>query len=279
MAEKTRKLTANTRATSTLSSAPGCPTSKRIPFEIEACLDKLRARPNAASDVLRKHVLIPEDSTPNMQALTTGLLHLATSSRPGAMLVECLCAFSIYAQEIQVGDLANAITTRLTPIIEIQAGMHEHRDDQQHRLEDMIDTQEKLNKVVEGTVGRLTSEVHGLIEGQKQLTRELEGVRRLQTELTTATGLLQTATTKTEEALRRTPTTPPLASNSTRPTYAVTVTHILPTSHSIAVNRQEVQFHKVLIDIQRDVDASGVSAVQLTEQELVQKAMLALELM
>ena len=57
------------------------------------------------------------------------------------------------------------------------------------------------------------------------------------------------------------------------------VMHILPTSHSIAVNRQEAQFHKVLIDIHHDVDASGVSAVQLTKQELVQKAMFALELM
>ena len=192
MAEKTRKLNANTRATSTLSSAPGSPTSKRLPFEIEACLDKLRARPNAASDILRKHVLITEDSTPNMQALTTGLLHLATSSRPGAILVECLCAFSIYAQEIHVGGLADAITARLTPIIEIQAGMHKHRDDQQHRLEDMIDMQEKLNKAVEGMVGCLMTEVHGLIEGQRQLTRELDEVRHLQTELTAATGLLQT---------------------------------------------------------------------------------------
>ena len=279
MAEKTRKLAANTRATSTLSSAPGSPTGKRLPFEIESCLDKLRARPGAATDVLRKHVLIPEDSTPSTQALSTGLLHLATSSRPGAMLVECLCAFSIYAQEVHTNTLADAIATKLTPIIEIQAAIHEHRDDQQQRLNEAIDTQERLNMAVEGTVGRLTTEVHGLIEGQKQLTRELEGVRRLQSELTAATGLLQMTTAKAEEALGRTQTTSQLAANGTRPTYAATVTHILPTSHSIAVNRQEAQFRKVLIDIHRDADATGESMVQLTEQELVQKAMLALELM
>lgn len=279
MAEKPRKLTANMRATSTLSSAPGSPMGKRLPIEIENCLDKLRVRPNAATDALRKHVLIPEDSTPSVQALSTGLLHLATISRPGAMLVECLCAFSIYAQDVQVNALADAITTKLAPIIEIQAAIHEHRNDQQHQLDEMVDTQEKLNKAVEGTVGRLTTEVHGLIEGQRQLTKELEGVRRMHTELTTTTELLQTATAKAEEVLRNTPATSQPATGGARPTYAATVTHILPTSHSIAVNRQEAQFHKVLIDIHRDVDATGESAVQLTEQELVQKAMLALELM
>ena len=279
MAEKTRKRAVDTRATSTLSSAPGSPTTKRLPIEIETCLDKLRARPNAATEVLRKHVLIPEDATPTVEALTTGLLHLAVSSKPGAMLIECLCAFSLYAQEIHINTLVDSITTKLAPIAGIQAGLLDHRDDQQQRLNEMLDTQERLNSTVEGTVGRLTAEVRGLIEGQKLLTKEIEGVRRLQNELTNATGLLQTTTAKAEEALRQTPAARPGAPDGIRPTYAATVTHILPTSHSLAVNRQEAQFRKVLIDIHRDVDVSGVSAVQLTEQELVQKAMLALELM
>lgn len=263
-----------------MSSAPGSPTSKRLPAEIEACLDKLRARPNAATDTLRKHVLIPEDATPSLHALATGLLHLATSSRPGATLIECLCAFSIYAQEIQVNTLADAVTAKLTAFAGIQAGIVDDQEEQHRRLGEMVETQERLNLTVEGTVGRLTAEVHGLIEGQRQLTREIEGVRRLQTELTAATGQLQTTAAKTEEALKRTPaSTPSAASDGARPTYAATVTHILPTSHTLAVNRQDAQFRKVLIDIHRDVDASGVSAVQLTEKELVQKAMLALELM
>ena len=279
MADKTRKQAATTRATSTLSSAPGSPTSRRLPAEIEACLDRLRARPNAATDVLRKHVLIPEDAAPSMHALATGLLHLATSSRPGATLTECLCAFSLYAQEVQINTLADAVTAKLTAFAGIQAGIVDDQEEQHRRLGEMVETQERLNATVEGTVGRLAAEVHGLMEGQKQLTREIEGVRRLQTELTTTTGLLQNAAAKTEEALQRAPAPQPPTLAGARPTYAATVTHILPTSHTMMVNRQEAQFRKVLIDIHRDVDASGVSAVQLTEQELIQKAMLALELM
>ena len=279
MAEKTRKRAADTRATSTLSSAPGSPTTKRLPIEIESCLESLRARPNAATEILRKHVLIPEDATPTVEALTTGLLHLAISSKPGAMLIECLCAFSLYAQEIHVNTLVDSITTKLAPIAAIQAGILDHRDDQQQKLDDLMETQERLNATVDGTIGRLTTEVRGLIEGQKLLTREIEGVRRLQDDLTNATGLLQTATARAEEVLRQAPTTRPGPPEGTRPSYAATVTHILPTSHSLAVNRQEAQFRKVLVDIHHDVDASGESTVQLTEQELVQKAMLALELM
>lgn len=195
------------------------------------------------------------------------------------MLVECLCAFSIYAQEIHADTLADAIAAKLTPIVQIQAGLQDHREDQQTRLDEMIDAQEKLNKAVEGTVGRMTTEVHGLIEGQKQLAKEIEGVRRLQTELTTTTGLLQTTAAKADEALRQSPAASLPPSNGSRPTYAATVTHILPTSHSLAVNRQEAQFRKVHIDIDRDASAAGESAVHLTEPELVRKAMLALELM
>lgn len=279
MADKTRKQPANTRVTSTLSKPPGSPTSKRLPAEIESCLDKLRARPNTATDTLRKYVLIPEDATPSMQALSTGLLHLATASKPGAMLTECLCAFSIYAQDIETNTIAEAITTKLTAFAGIHTGIADDQEEQHRRLGELIEAQEKLNTSVEGTVGRLTAEVHGLIEGQRQLTREIEGVRRLQTELTTTTGLLQTATTKTEEALRQNPPPTLPASGDTRPTYAATLTHILPTSHTLVVNRQEAQFRKVLIDIHRDIDDSGISAVQLNEKELVRKAMLALELM
>lgn len=279
MADKTRKQTANTRATSTLSSAPGSPTSKRLPAEIESCLDKLRARPNAATDVLRKYVLIPEDAKPSMQALSTGLLHLATSSKPGAMLVECLCAFSVYAQDIQVDAITDAFAAKLSAIAEIQTSILDDREDQQRQMGEMMETQERLNTTVEGTVGRLTTEVRGLVESQRQLTREIEEVRRLQTNLTETTGILQATAAKTEEALQRAPAPSLPATEGTRPSYAATVTHILPTSHTLAVNRQEAQFRKVLIDIHRDVDASGVSAVQLTEKELIQKAMLALELM
>ena len=280
MAERSRKPTPATRASSTLPSLAGSPTARRLPVEIETCLDRLRAQPQSATDILRKNSLIPEDATPGMHALVSGLLHLAASSKLGATAVECLCAFAVYADEIQTETLAARVTKSVQPILAIQADLIDTRDEQQHRFDELIGTQEKLNREVEGTVGRLATEVHKLVEGQQRLAQELEGVRRLQTDLTSAADRFTAATTASTR--NPAPDTPPSSMPRTdfaRPTYAATVTHALPTSHSLNVARQDAQCRKILVDLRKQDDSDDMPLAQLNEQELVKKAALALDIM
>ena len=279
MADKSRRPMASTRANSSFSPLAAPSSSKPLPAEIEACLDRLRAHPQNATDALRKYKLIPEDSTPNVGALTTGLLHLAASSKLGATALESICAFAIYAESIQTNVLAEAVTQKIEPAIEVIAGIAEHRDDQQERLADLIGTQEQLNTTVDGTVGRLATEVQGLVEGQRRLAKELEGVRRLQNDLTDLTARLTTAAEKAEVNARQLPATSQQQDGALRPSYAAMVTHILPTSHTMTITRQDAQFRKVLIDRPKGPNGEDAPPLQLTDQELVKKASLALELM
>ena len=64
-----------------------------------------------------------------------------------------------------------------------------------------------------------------------------------------------------------------------RPTYAATVTHALPTSHSLNVARQDAQCRKILVDLRKQDDSDDMPLAQLNEQELVKKAALALDIM
>lgn len=125
-----------------------------------------------------------------------------------------------------------------------------------------------MQRELTGAVGLLSSEVRGLADSHMRLTKELDGVRSLQAELTTALGRLEATATQAEETIcNHPPPPPPLADAAPtgRPSYAATVMHVLPTLHAASITRQEAQFHKVLIDI-KTVDG-GTAAAPLSVAE------------
>ena len=132
-----------------------------------------------------------------------------------------------------------------------------------------------------GVAGRITKEVKTIAEGHTQLAKELEEVRSLQRNLTNTLERLATTTAKAEEALRNPPAATPHARSGPdltgRPTYAATLTHVLPASHATSLVRQDTQFRQVLIDI-KGGDNEETTPV-LTEAEYVKKAMVTLDLM
>lgn len=139
MSDSSRKAAPNTRAASvSLGATTKSPSSKQLPTEIKNAIAKMRASPNAAADYLRHLQLIPEDEQVSMDALTTGLVHFAAlpNTKFGVWVIEAICAFAQYAQQVHANDLAETLWKKIQPAIVIRNGQQEDLEDLQQRREE-----------------------------------------------------------------------------------------------------------------------------------------------
>ncbi|KZT63572.1 hypothetical protein DAEQUDRAFT_770490 [Daedalea quercina L-15889] len=239
---KTAKGHSSASAQPQLTKSPAKKTN--VPKEIKESLKKVSS-PQAAVEALHKYQLIPEGESPNMAALSTGLLHLAASKNLGATIIEALCAFSTYVKELHENALAERIWERIRSVYTV-------RDEQREQIAEIIGNQEHVQREVEGTIGRLSTEVRNLLQSQTNLATELEDVKHLKTDLTETIDMLKQTASQPEPPARE-PTYPPTQdrNNRNKASYAATVMHILPTLHATSVARQDAQIRKVLIDIKK----------------------------
>ncbi|TFY52367.1 hypothetical protein EVJ58_g10059 [Rhodofomes roseus] len=206
-----------------------------------------------------------------MAALSTGLLHLAATKNLGATTIEALCAFSTYATEVQEFALAEKVWDRIKSIYVL-------RDEQQEQMTEIIEKHERVRQDVEGSVGKLAEEVRNLLQGQTNLARELEDVKRLKADLAEALDTMKQRAAQPEPAAWEPAPLPTQNANGARkPSYAATVMHILPTSHATSIAQQDVQIRQVLIDIKKNENEDP--RTQLTDREYLAKAMLTLDMM
>ena len=289
MNDGTRKMTPNTRTASANHNATTKVPTGKLPIEIENALHKMRTDTDTASNWLRRYQLIPEDAQLSNTSLSTGLTHFAThaSAKLGAWAIEAICAFAVYAEDVQADRIAQSVWKKLQPVIhdDLAKGRHELenlQDEHKKKHDEMMEEQERLGLEISGAAGRVSKVVRELADTKVQLAKELQEVRNIQQDLTKAVEKIATTSSKTEEALRNAEALPPSSQLGSglngKPSYASTVMRVLPPSHATSLARQDAQFRQILVDIRSDNPGED-AATALTPAEYIAKAEVALDLM
>lgn len=223
-----------------------------------------------AAAILRSRQLIPEENHPTLDSLSGGLFLAGNAT--SATIREALCAFATYAKAISDNQTSTALLDKLGPALDKMSGAKRNWDDEMQEEENQRTTE------LEGAIGRLVVEVSKLSEGQTRLAKEMETVGRMRVELEEV--VKKAATTAPAPTAQRHWGDPPeegeIRGHDPQLSYADMARRELPREHAPTIVRQERSARQVLVDVKSRVDAEGNP---LTEQELVEKANRALELM
>ncbi|TFY64985.1 hypothetical protein EVJ58_g2264 [Rhodofomes roseus] len=223
--------------------------------------------------LLRSRDWIPEEDRPSLDSMTSGLLHLA--GHASAPVREALCAFATYAKSISDDQTSNALLAKLGPTIDKIAVATRTWS------EEVEDEDQRKATELEGVMGRLVTEVSKLSDSQSRLAKEMESMGRMRTEFEEVMQKAATAAAAAPPpADHRQWGEPPedgeIRGSDPRRSYADMARRQLPREHAPTIARQERNARQVLVDVKSRADAEGNP---LTEQELVEKANRALELM
>lgn len=210
-----------------------------------------------AKAVLESKQLIPLNQTPNIEALYTGLLHLADGTN-SATVKEALCAFSTYAKSISMSALATEIREKTTAAWSLLDGQAE-------RLE-----QVHLN--LDGCLNNAATQVRKLESIHAAVSREVEAVvaRAMERLESSAKDMVTNVTEQVKEATARGDSG---EGRDVRPaSYAAAVRQTLPASHATTLAREDTRAKQVLVD---GAPVSLPDGTRLTEEMLLEKAKVA----
>lgn len=265
----TEPIRPNTRSSSQAPQTPDGPAGLKEIKEKHKMLNEI----GKATNVLRKHELIPPDGILNLETLADGLLYLtAKTTKSSAIVTEALYAFSTYARKLSKTEITRGF----------QESAQTQRDEQTRWMEEVA---QQFELKVEGNIGRLHAEVSKIHELGSDLAKEVHEVRTLKDDLTLAmrevretraeqtTDVRAESTTVAASGSRETSETPRAGTNGL-PRFSTVVQ--VPADHASSMAQQIERTKQVLVDVEQPDDGSSV---EMTAHHLVTKANLALDMM